>query len=389
MIPYPLRIPYPDFNSQIVEDIVELEKLKARRLDGSTHPAIFFAIKEVFHLLESLGSARIEGNRTTIDELVEASITQQMSSTESLREIANIEDAMSFLESEFEKDPQRPIDKPLLGELHRLVVKNLRSPLDGGEGDESPGSYRILQVTIRGSKHHPPPSTQIDRLMDELVGFINERQGVRTDLLRIAIAHHRFVYIHPFRNGNGRTVRLLTYAMLLRAGFRVGNDRILNPTAVFCRDRDAYMNSLSVADAGDDGSLLTWCGFMLSGLRTEISKIDTLLDADHLLSLILVPTIKLARQRNLIDDTEVDVLKQIAKDQIVDVSTFRTFYPNTSPSSLSQIISRYKKRMLISPYPHDKSRKYVIDVLHGPLLRLLMESLDEAGFLPGNRDHIV
>jgi len=389
MIPYSLRIPYPDFNSQIVEDIVELEKLKSRRLDGSTHPALFFAIKEVFHLLESLGSARIEGNRTTIDELVEASITQQMSSTESLREIANIEDAMSFLENEFEKDPQRPIDKLLLGELHRLVVKNLRSPLDGGEGDESPGSYRILQVTIRGSQHHPPPSTQIDRLMDELVEFINERQGVRTDLLRIAIAHHRFVYIHPFRNGNGRTVRLLTYAMLLRAGFRVGNDRILNPTAVFCRDRDAYMNSLSVADTGDDASLLTWCGFMLSGLRTEISKIDTLLDAEHLFSLILVPTIKLAQQRNLIDNTEADVLKQIAKEQIVDVSAFRTFYPNTSPSSLSQTISRYKKRMLISPYPHEKSRKYVIDVLHGPLLRLLMESLDEAGFLPGNRDHLI
>ncbi len=387
MTPYPLRIPFPDFNSQIVEDIVELEKLKSRRLDGSTHPVLFFAIKEVFHLLESLGSARIEGNRTTIDELVEASITQQMSSTESLREIANIEDAMSFLEDEFEKDPNRPIDRPLLSELHRLVVKNLRSPLDGGEGDESPGNYRILQVMIRGSRHHPPLSTQIESLMDELVSFINERQEVRLDLLRIAIAHHRFVYIHPFRNGNGRTVRLLTYAMLLRAGFRVGNGRILNPTAVFCRDRDAYMNALSIADAGDDTSLLAWCGFMLSGLRTEISKIDTLLDAGHLFSLILIPTIRLALQREIIGSTEADVLTQVAKEQIVDVSTFRIFYPNASSSSLSQIIGKYKKRKLISPYPHSKARRYVIDVLHGPLLRLLMESLDEAGFLPDNRNH--
>lgn len=387
MSSYPLRIPFPDFNSQIVEDIVELEKLKARRFDGSTHPVLFFAIKEVFHLLESLGSARIEGNRTTIDELVEASITQQMSSTESLREIANIEDAMSFLEHEFERNPDRPIDRPLLSELHRLVVKNLRSPLDGGEGDESPGNYRILQVMIRGSRHHPPPSTQIEGLMDELVNFINEGQEVRMDLLRIAIAHHRFVYIHPFRNGNGRTVRLLTYAMLLRAGFRVGNGRILNPTAVFCRDRDAYMNALSIADAGDDTSLLAWCGFMLSGLRTEISKIDTLLDAKHLYSLILVPTIKLALQREIISGTEAEVLKQVAEEQIVDVSAFRTFYPKLSPSSLSQTISRYKKRRLISPYPHDKARRYIIDVLHGPLLRLLMESLDAAGFLPDNHNH--
>jgi Fic family protein len=34
------------------------------------------------------------------------------------------------------------------------------------------------------------------------------------DLMKVALARHRFAWLHPFSNGNGRVVRLLTYAML-------------------------------------------------------------------------------------------------------------------------------------------------------------------------------
>jgi hypothetical protein len=36
---------------------------------------------------------------------------------------------------------------------------------------------------------------------------------------------------------NGRTVRLFTYAMLVKTGFNVNVGRIINPTAVFCSYR--------------------------------------------------------------------------------------------------------------------------------------------------------
>lgn len=381
MANYALSIPSPQFDTQIVEDIVELEKLKARSLHGSTHPAIFFSIKAVFHLLESFQSARIEGNHTTIDELVEASIDKEMNTTESLREIANLDDAMTFLEGEFDLYPSRPIDDGLIKELHRLTVKNLRSPHEGGEGDDSPGSYRSRPISIEGSTHKPPPSSEIHSLMAELVAFINDRQNSRTDLLRIAMAHHRFVYIHPFRNGNGRTVRLLTYAMLLRAGFRVGSGRILNPTAVFCKDRSAYMQSLSNADSGEIDHLLAWCEFVLSGLRSEIVKVDALLDTNHLRSVLLLPTIALAQERNIVSTDEARVLTSILDAQLADVSVFKKFYPNKSPASLSHVITKFKNRKLISPFPSPSSRKYVLELVHGPLLRPLIESLRKAGFI--------
>ncbi|MBK9184369.1 MAG: hypothetical protein IPM83_14960 [Ignavibacteria bacterium] len=83
-------MPTPGFDHPIVEDIIALERWKSQTLGGTTHPAVFADIKQVYHLLESLGSARIEGNRTTIDELVEAAVNGVSDSTEGLREISNL-----------------------------------------------------------------------------------------------------------------------------------------------------------------------------------------------------------------------------------------------------------------------------------------------------------
>lgn len=375
-------IPTPHYDSQLVEDILALERLKERSLTGTTQPLIFFEIKYVFHLLESLGSARIEGNRTTIDDLVESTVLGSRDATEPLREIANIEDAMTWIESVFARDPDYPIDERFLKELHRLTVKNLRSPSDGGEGDEEPGKFRVGDVRITGTSFKPPPGIRLPTLIEELIAFVNAPRSNRYDLLRIAMAHHRFVYIHPFRNGNGRVVRLLTYAMLVRAGYRVDNGRIINPTAVFCHDRAAYMSALTAADVLTDDATLAWCSFVLSGLRRELAKIEQLLNAEVLLPQILVPTLIEARDRGIISKIECEVLTDIAQHQIVDSSVFRTHYPDKSPSMVSQIIAGYKQRGLIAPYPSINSRRYIVKFSGPLLLRSLITTLDRAGYLP-------
>lgn len=375
-------IPIPTYDSQIVGDILELERLKLRPLSGTTHPAIFFEIKYVFHMLESLGSARIEGNRTTIDDLVESAVRGERDSTEQLREIANIEDAMAWIEEVFARDPDHRIDERFLQELHRLTVKNLRSPADGGEGDEKPGKFRAGDVRITGTSFVPPRGTRLPGLIDELIDFLNAPRSGQYDLLRIALAHHRFLYIHPFRNGNGRVVRLLTYAMLVRAGYRVDNGRIINPTAVFCHDRAAYMHALSTADDLAESSALTWCSFVLKGLRRELAKIDNLLNADVLFPQILEPTLREARDRDIISRTEYGVLSDIVRHQIADSSIIKQHYPDKSASVISQTIAGYKRRGLLAPYPDPNSRKYVVKFSGPLLLRSLMNALDRAGYLP-------
>ena len=66
-----LTLPKISFDMPITDLIMELEKLRYKELVGTTHPLIFHQVREIFQMLESIGSSRIEGNNTTIMDYVE------------------------------------------------------------------------------------------------------------------------------------------------------------------------------------------------------------------------------------------------------------------------------------------------------------------------------
>ena len=186
----------------------------------------------------------------------------------------NIEKAMEFIE---EHVKNYPINRAFVSELHKMIVDGLMPP-PNGEGDHTPGDYRKINLKINKSAHQPTAWIRVEEYMSELLDFVGREDSPKYDLLKAAIAHHRFVWIHPFGNGNGRTVRLFTYAMLVKTGFNVNVGRIINPTAVFCSNRNDYYNNLSIADTGTDTGILAWSEYVLKGLKEEIEKIDKLLD---------------------------------------------------------------------------------------------------------------
>jgi Fic family protein len=370
-----IKIIEPDFKSPVTDLIIALDHLRKKELGGTTSPDIFFQLKEIFHFMESLGSARIEGNRTTLAELVERKIENLAPKDEQFLEIDNVEKAIHFIDENVNKTP---INKIFISELHRLVVKNL-SP--NKEGDFSPGTYRQINVKIAKAKHIPPDYNQVPNYMEDLIEFINKNDSHKYDLLKTALAHHRFAWIHPFRNGNGRTVRLLTYAMLVKQGFRVDTGRILNPTAVFCNDRQKYYDLLASADSEQEADLLNWCEYVLSGLRSEIEKIDRLLDYKFLATKILIPAVIFARERKIITEVEGKVLAIAITEQIFQAGDLKPAFPKKVPADISRIIRRLKEKNMVVSIAENE-RKYYINFYNNYLLRGIIEILKQEGFLP-------
>ena len=214
----------PTFDSPLVDVVTELEHLRRLRLGGSTPAPVFFQLKHIFHMLESLGSARIEGNHTTLADYVESRLQAQPTQVnDQLQELANIEEAMGFIEEHFE--PGHDVTEHFIRELHAMTVRGLQR-----EGDETPGAYRQKPVQISQSEHLPPEFVSVPHYMAGLVQFVNQADPAKYDLIKVALAHHRFAWIHPFGNGNGRVVRLLTYTLLIKYGFNVkAGGRGLNP----------------------------------------------------------------------------------------------------------------------------------------------------------------
>ena len=177
---YDLELVEPDFGSTITDLIIDLDYLRRKELGGSTHPKMFFQLKRIFHTLESIGSARIEGNNTTITDFIENKSEEGETVNENIREIENIENSMSFIDDNIEGID---IKKLFTSELHKHIVKGLTPP-PIGEGDKTPGIYRSHDISISNSHHKPPAPFQVEGYMDELFNFISNTHSSKYDLLK-------------------------------------------------------------------------------------------------------------------------------------------------------------------------------------------------------------
>jgi Fic family protein len=374
---YNLKLVEPTFDSTLTDLIIELDHLRKKQLGGSTHPKVFFQLKHIFHTLESIGSARIEGNNTTIAEYIETKLSDVKVVTPSILEIQNIEKAMAFIE---ENVNDYPINRTFLSEMHKKIVDGLLPP-PNGEGDSTPGVYRKVNLKINKSSHKPPEWLAVEDYMNELLEFVNKDDSPKYDLLKTAIAHHRFVWIHPFGNGNGRTVRLFTYAMLVKAGFNVNVGRIINPTAVFCSNRNDYYKFLSEADEGTVEGLTSWIEYVLKGLKDEIEKIDKLSDYNFLRKEILLPSIHHSLERKFITDVETKILKRVVDKQVISASDIKDIFPGKADAEVSRQIRKLIDRKMLIP-EKEGTRKYVLRFDNSYLIRSIIKQLGDKGFLP-------
>lgn len=378
----PLKLYTPKWDSNLASIIVKLEKLRVKKLGGPVPPYIFFQLKEIFHWLESLGSTRIEGNRTTLAEFVEKIIEKVPKDTaeEQIREIFNIDRAIEFIEKNIHVGSR--ITRAHISEIHKIIVDGLTPP-PRGEGSRYPGQLRPIDVTIQKSNLILPDITKVPEYFDELLDFVNTDVDDKNDLLVTALAHHRITWVHPFDNGNGRMVRMFTYAMLIKQGFQVQTGRILNPTAIFCMDRDKYNEMLSRADAGEEEKVLEWCEYVLTGLKEEIEKIDYLLDRKYIIEKILSPALAFALDRKQITPREYGILQFVMKTEYMTLrsSDLNVVLGKESPMQRSRIIKKLKNKRMLWPVKKESGYIYTIGFKNSYLLRGVIKALEDNNFV--------
>lgn len=370
-----INTPTPKFDSGLTNIILELEHLKNRPLKNTTSESVFLQLKSLLHAVEAVASARIEGNRTTIASYIEKRDDDSHKNDEQIIEISNLIDGLDFIDKYVMEEP---ISADFIKELHRVVVGELTN-----EGDKRAGTWRDEPRFIANAKHQPPEPYDVPDLMRELIDYINSDEGKQYDLLKIAIANHRFVWIHPFGNGNGRTDRLMTYALLCKKGYIAPNKmRLFNPTAIFAGDRNKYYDMLALADDYKDEHILEWCEYFLSGVRDEIKKSESLADAEFVNKKILLPSVDRMEKAGVVSKLEGNILGRAVRLGIIKASDIKDLWGREVTSvAIAQQIKKLRDRNLIKA-THEGGREYEISFENSELTRVTLEQMDLAGLLP-------
>jgi len=195
-------------------------------------------LREQFEVEMTYNSNAIEGNSLTLREtflVLHEGITIKGKPFKDHLEATNHRDALEFLYELIEHDKKNTFSEQLIKSLHHLITQNIEK--------EWAGRYRNASVIITGTSHRPPDALDVPSLMQELVQWcVNEKRKLNIVELA-AILHHKFVHIHPFFDGNGRTGRLIMNVFLLQKGY---------PLAIILKnDRKRYYSTLQEADKGN------------------------------------------------------------------------------------------------------------------------------------------
>jgi Fic family protein len=122
----------------------------------------------------------------------------------------------------------------------------------------------------------PPDSGDVKELMDDLIDFVNQGDGKTDSIIKAGIFHKQFVIIHPFIDGNGRTVRLLTKLLLAKLG--LDTFQLFSFENYYNSNISNYFQQVGVFnnyyDIVDDVDFTQWLEYFTDGIIDELERVS-------------------------------------------------------------------------------------------------------------------
>jgi len=271
----------------------------ANALAGQIHPIVTESVGNLVRSMNCYYSNLIEGHDThprDIDRALHKDYsTEPRKRALQLEAVAHIEVQKAIDEGDAPKD--FPASSTYAVWLHREFCRRLPDELLWVEDPETtrrirltPGALRDGEVVV--GRHLPPPAVTLPEFLQRFEHVYSPQNLSKVrQVTAVAAAHHRFLWIHPFYDGNGRVARLMSHALLRRLG--VGNS-LWSVARGLARNVGDYKALLMAADdsrRGDlDGrgnlsqaTLDNFCRFFLRVSNDQVAYMSSILQPSELL----------------------------------------------------------------------------------------------------------
>ena len=284
----------PPENARDLNDLALDLVSKASAFAGMLNPIVATSVGNLVRSMNCYYSNLIEGHDTHPHD-IDRALAQDYSNEPAKRALQK-EAAAHIAVQKMVDEGGTPAVSPLSSAYGRWIHKEFcdrmpeellwsENPETGEKVKVVPGVHR--NKTVRVGRHIPPHPENLEMFLKRFDEAYDERRLSKLQrITSVAASHHRYVWIHPFLDGNGRVVRLMSYAAF--KNIDVGSE-LWSVARGLAGRKDEYKSILQAADAprqGDlDGrgtlsqkALVKFCEFFLETCIDQVEYMNSLLD---------------------------------------------------------------------------------------------------------------
>ena len=287
----------PTQRLRVLEDLACSIVEQSAKLSAKLREPLRVQVSELTRWMHCYYSNLIEGQQTRVRD-IEAALKQDFAAEPKKRDLQQLSLAHLEVQKWAAAQTGSPFSSAFICELHRQFYEKLPASMrvattsKGKKKPLVPGELRDRDVEV--GTHLGPPHELVPKLLGHFQWRYESDDLSRIQrIIAIGASHHRLAWIHPFRDGNGRVVRLFSDALIRQLGIDGGG--LWSLSRGFARNRTEYYERLSNADqkrstsSADDGrghlserALWDFCEFTLRTMIDQITFMEQLLDLDGL-----------------------------------------------------------------------------------------------------------
>jgi Fic family protein len=267
-LPPQFAITNHDFGDLLLKARVELAELKGA-CGQIPNPLLLIAPVVI---RESVASSNIENINTTLAAVLQWQLFPEAEQRHPDKEVLRYREAMNWGFENLEK----------VALSSRLITGIQSRLIPEGNGNYRREQNQIANLASRESLYTPPIASDIPVLIGNWENYVNATDDTLDPLIRAILAHYQFEAIHPFRDGNGRTGRILMVLQMIKSGLL--QFPVLYISGYINQHRSEYYRRLM--DVTTDGNWHNFIEYMLTGFyekaretREDLQKITLLFES--------------------------------------------------------------------------------------------------------------
>ena len=257
--------------SEIRAAVARIEMLRAEADRRGPLPRVWLGrTRRDLEAEATAASVRLEGVSVTADEARRILVGDKPADVPGpdAADAIGYRDAMSLVLS-MADDPSFVWQRELVLAVHRQV---LGGSFAAEAGRLRSGQNRLTARATGAQAYLPPPASDVPALLDALCDGLARSDAPAP--VASAIAHVELAAIHPFRDGNGRTARIVASLVMYRGGYRAPQFTSLEEW--WGRHPDSYYAAFDcLGDSFDPGADVT--GFVTTHVTAQAAQAEALL----------------------------------------------------------------------------------------------------------------